>query len=97
LSTSTYRRRSQLARELPRGFAIETGGDFVGRDVWNFVQDGVGAGITHDWKIRVDKPLLRYFSFWFEPIFAANHRWAMAHGEQSLRAELARCCASGKS
>jgi hypothetical protein len=26
-----------------------------------------------------------------------DHRWAMAHGEQSLGAELARRCASGES
>ena len=30
-----------------------------------------------------------------KPIFAANHRWAMARGEQSLRLELARRLAAG--
>jgi hypothetical protein len=34
--------------------------------------------------------LLRYLSFVFKPLFAANHRWAMAQGERSLRAEMAR-------
>lgn len=45
--------------------------------------------ITYDWRIRADKPLLRYLSFAMRPIFAANHRWAMAKGEESLRLELA--------
>jgi hypothetical protein len=26
----------------------------------------------------------------FKPIFSANHRWAMARGEESLRRELSR-------
>jgi len=30
--------------------------------------------ITYDWRIRADKPLLRYLSFVFKPIFSANHR-----------------------
>jgi len=34
--------------------------------------------------------MLRYGSFVFKPIFAANHRWAMAKGEESLRLELER-------
>jgi hypothetical protein len=74
----------------PHGFSIEAWGDFVGRGVWDFVQDGDFVDITYDWKIRAEKPLLRYFSFIFKPVFAANHRWAMAQGETSLRAEIAR-------
>ena len=74
----------------PHGFAIEAWGDFVGRGIWTFEQDGAWAVITYDWKIQADKPLLRYLSFLFKPIFAANHRWAMARGEESLRLELAR-------
>jgi hypothetical protein len=46
--------------------------------------------VTGDWDIRADKPLLRYLSFLFKPIFSANHRWAMARGEESLRLELGR-------
>ena len=46
--------------------------------------------LTFDWKIRGDKLLLRYLSFLLKPIFAANHRWAMAKGEESLKLELAR-------
>jgi hypothetical protein len=83
----TYRVTGMI---FPAGFSFDASGDFVGRGVWTFEQDGDWVDITFDWKIRADKPLLRYLSFLFKPIFAANHRWAMAQGEKSLRAELAR-------
>ena len=46
--------------------------------------------VTYDWRIRADNPLLRALSFVLRPLFAWNHRWAMARGEESLRAELVR-------
>ena len=46
--------------------------------------------ITYDWRIRADKALLKYLSFMFKPMFSANHRWAMAKGEESLKLELLR-------
>lgn len=74
----------------PYGFTLEAWGDFVGRGIWRYEQVGEWVNIDYDWQIRADKPLLRYFSFLFKPIFSANHRWAMARGEESLRLELAR-------
>jgi len=74
----------------PRGFALVADGDFVGRGIWTLTQDGDMVDVVYDWKIRADKPLLRFFSFVMKPIFAANHRWAMARGEESLKLELAR-------
>jgi hypothetical protein len=74
----------------PNGFTLEAWGDFTGRGIWTFSQDGEWVDITYDWKIRADKPLLRDFSFIMKPIFSANHRWAMAKGLESLRLELAR-------
>lgn len=73
----------------PYGWTLEAWGDFVGHGIWTFEQDGVFVDATYDWKIRADKRLLRWFSFLLKPIFAANHRWAMAQGEESLRLELA--------
>jgi hypothetical protein len=74
----------------PYGSTIEASGDFVGRGIWTFEQDGQWVTATYDWRIRADKPLLRSLSELMKPIFAANHRWAMARGEESLRLELAR-------
>jgi hypothetical protein len=74
----------------PHGFTLQAWGDFVGRGVWTFEQDGPWVDITYDWKIQADKPLLRYFSFLFKPVFSVNHHWAMRKGEESLNLELAR-------
>jgi hypothetical protein len=48
------------------------------------------VNVTYDWRVKAEKPLLRYISFLLKPVFAANHRWAMRQGEQSLQRELAR-------
>jgi hypothetical protein len=77
-------------RHHPHGFSLEAWGDFVGGGVWTLTQDGGVADVVYDWRIRADKPLLRYLSFLFKPVFAANHRWAMARGEESLKLELRR-------
>jgi hypothetical protein len=73
----------------PYGSTLEATGDFVGRGIWTFEEDGSNVNISYDWKIRADKPILRYGSFLMKPIFAANHHWAMRKGEESLKLELA--------
>lgn len=87
----TLRWQSRITEDdCLRGFAIEARGDFVGTGRWSFEQDGAWVDIRYDWQIRAEKPLLRSLSLVLKPIFSANHRWAMAQGEKSLRAELAR-------
>jgi len=80
----------------PHGYSLEAWGDFDGTGVWTFQQNGSVVDIVYDWKIRAEKPLLRYLSFLFKPVFSANHRWAMARGEESLRAELGRRAGAGQ-
>ena len=74
----------------PHGFSLVACGDFEGRGVWTFEQDGPFVDIVYDWRISAEKPLLRNLSFLLKPLFEANHRWAMAQGEESLKLELAR-------
>lgn len=76
--------------DYPRGFTIVASGDFDGRGEWTFAQDGAFVDATYDWRLRAEKPLLRDLSFLLKPLFEANHRWAMAQGEESLHLELAR-------
>ena len=80
----------RVTENHPLGFTLVAWGDFVGRGIWTFAQDGESVNITYDWKISAEKPLLRYFSFIMKPLFAANHRWAMRKGEESLQLELQR-------
>jgi len=79
-----------IESNYPRGFTLIASGDFDGRGEWTFEQDGAFVDITYDWRLRAEKPLLRNLSFLLKPLFEANHRWAMARGEESLKLELAR-------
>jgi uncharacterized protein YndB with AHSA1/START domain len=74
----------------PTGFRLVAHGDFEGTGVWTLTQSGDFVDVVYDWRIKAEKPLLRYGSFALRPFFAANHRWAMARGEESLAAELER-------
>ncbi|HYM83306.1 MAG TPA: SRPBCC family protein [Candidatus Dormibacteraeota bacterium] len=100
----TLRWRFEVTEVAPDGFTIVATGDFDGRGIWTLRPDPVGgdAGsgeawtlVEYDWRIRAEKPLLRRLSFLMKPLFSANHRWAMARGEESLRLEVARRHAAG--
>jgi hypothetical protein len=75
---------------FPHGFRIEAWGDFVGTGIWTITQDGAWVNVVYEWNVSVQKELLKRLSFVLRPIFEANHRWAMAKGEESLRLELLR-------
>jgi uncharacterized protein YndB with AHSA1/START domain len=80
----------------PRGFTLRAHGDFEGTGVWSFRQDGQTVEMTYDWRIDAEKPLLKALTPVLKPIFSANHRWAMARGEESLKLELRRRHARSK-
>ena len=73
-----------------RGFALTAEGDLNGTGRWTFEKDGPETVITYDWRVSTAKPLLRRLSWLLKPVFAANHRWAMARGQESLALELRR-------
>lgn len=79
-----------VEERYPYGSTIEAHGDFVGRGIWTFSQDGDFVDATYDWRIRAEKPLLKLLTPVLRPLFSWNHRWAMAQGEESLKKELAR-------
>lgn len=74
----------------PNGMTIAASGDFDGRGVWTFEQDGAFVTMRYDWRLQVEKPGVKQLSFLLKGVFEANHRWAMAQGEKSLKLELAR-------
>jgi hypothetical protein len=79
------------ATDSPNGFSLEAIGDFVGQGVWTFQATADGnCEVVYDWKIKVEKPILKLFTPILRPIFSANHLWAMRMGEISLRLELSR-------
>jgi hypothetical protein len=79
-----------LESRRPYGFTIGAEGDLTGRGIWTLKPDGIWTAVTFDWTVRADKPMLRWLSPLLRPLFAANHGWAMARGEESLRLEIAR-------
>lgn len=72
------------------GFAVSATGDLEGEGRWTFRQDASDVEIVYDWRVHATKPLLRRLDWLFRPAFEANHRWAMARGEESLKLELRR-------
>jgi len=76
--------------DSPDGFKLVAEGDFVGTGTWTLREDGEFVDVTYDWRIAATKPLLRIGTPVLRPLFAANHRWAMARGEESLELELRR-------
>ena len=74
----------------PRGFSIEATGDLAGEGRWTFEESGAWTVVSYDWRVRAEKPLLRVLSPLLRPVLAANHRWAMRRGEESLALELLR-------
>jgi len=79
-----------IETRYPYGYSLTATGDFEGRGIWTFAQDAAFVDIIYDWQLSAEKPLLRTLSPVLKPIFQANHRWAMAQGEASLKLELAR-------
>jgi hypothetical protein len=83
----------ELEQHWPHGATIEAWGDLAGVGTWTLVQDGPDVLATYDWRVRAEKPWLRRLSPLLAPLFAWNHRWAMAKGEAGLRRELERLSA----
>jgi len=79
-----------VARDLPHSLTLDTTGDFVGRAVWTFAQDGPLVNVGCEWQFRAEKRLLRYLSPLLKPLFRLNHLWAMDRGLASLKLELRR-------
>jgi hypothetical protein len=73
-----------------KGSALSAVGDLVGAGRWTFAQDGPEVVIDYDWQVAATKPVIARLSWLLRPVFAANHDWAMARGEESLALELRR-------
>ncbi len=74
----------------PKTWTLESDGELIGRGIWTLAPDGEDTHVIYDWKVRAAKPLLQRFSWLLRPLFAWNHSWVMAKGEQSLKLELER-------
>ncbi|MDQ5829860.1 MAG: hypothetical protein M3324_08395 [Actinomycetota bacterium] len=64
---------------------VRTVGDFVG--VWRATlsSEPGGTRVDIDWRVVVEKPLIRSLSPFLKPLFAWNHSWTTPRGEAGLR------------
>lgn len=74
----------------PHTIEINATGDFVGSGKWSLSPEGNETFVSFDWRLRADKPLLKWLSPIFKPVFRWNHHWAMARGYESLCREIQR-------
>ena len=77
-----------IENEAPQRWVIAASGDLEGRGEWKLRQDGDSVEIAYDWRVKAKRPILRLLSPILAPLFAWNHRWAMAKGEKGLRREI---------
>jgi uncharacterized protein YndB with AHSA1/START domain len=63
-------------------------GDFDGEGVWTLTPLPEGTLAVLEWRVEVRKPLLRRLTPLLRPVFAWNHRWAMARGRERIVAAL---------
>ncbi|KKC48316.1 MULTISPECIES: SRPBCC family protein [unclassified Paenibacillus] len=80
----------KTGEQAPHSISLKGTGDLTGHGTWTFQQDGDYVNARFDWYVTADKPLLRYLSPIFKPLFRANHYWAMDRGKESLERELER-------
>jgi hypothetical protein len=79
-----------LEKTFPQRRVFRASGEFEGYGIWTFRQNGSFVDAEYRWEVVADKPLLRYLSFLFRPLFAFNHNWSMTRGLESIRLELMR-------
>lgn len=70
-------------RHLQR-YVLVASGDLAGIATWTIAQTAAGVRVRLEWRVRANKPLVRWLAFLFRPLFASNHRWAMARGQETL-------------
>jgi Polyketide cyclase / dehydrase and lipid transport len=81
----------------PTRIAMLTTGNMAARGLWLLEEEGGITDVMFEWRLTARKPLLRFVSTLFrplfKPLFRANHRWAMEQGRRGLEKELGRLVA----
>lgn len=69
----------------PQLIRADASGDLCGQGVWRLASDGDATAVEYTWRVRLDKPWMRWFAPLLRPVFAWNHNAVMAAGESGLR------------
>ncbi len=70
--------------EEPFHLGLSVEGDLSGSGLWTLSAIPEGTDVTFEWRVRADKPIVRWLSPLLKPLFAWNHRWTMERGEAAL-------------
>ncbi len=69
---------------------IAASGDLIGAGTWSLQPAGDRLTVVeYRWRVRLDKPWMRWLAPLLRPAFAWNHHAVMAAGERGLRRYLA--------
>jgi uncharacterized protein YndB with AHSA1/START domain len=88
-----YRLRWELTcveATAPSRLVSRIEGDFVGEGIWTISPAERGTRAALEWNVEVRKSLVRHLTPVLRPLFAWNHRWAIARGLESITALAAR-------
>ena len=81
----TLRTTSELvAYNPPNSFAVKVVGDLTGSGQWTLTPRDGKVHVRFDWTVFADRPLLRYLTPIFRPIFRYNHNWSVKRAIEGL-------------
>ncbi len=78
-------------------FTVSVWGDFEGRMDCEITEDGPFCEIRFDWRVWVNKWIVRRLSWVLKLLFYSNHIWVMTKGRKSIHRELEKLRARGHS
>jgi hypothetical protein len=79
----------EVAIDKPQSMSLRARGDLEGYGEWRLRQEGDWTDAQYDWTVIVTKRWMVALAPLLEPVFVANHRWAMRRGLEGLERELA--------
>jgi hypothetical protein len=80
--TLTWRVEMTEVQHLRRYVQVASG-DLAGIATWTIEPVVAGVRVRLEWQVRANKPIIRWLAFLLRPLFARNHRWAMARGAEA--------------
>lgn len=76
--------------QVANGSTISSLGDLIGTGIWRLAERDGGVDVEYEWRVRLEKPLLKLVSPIARPFLANNHEWSMRRGYEGLCAEVVR-------
>lgn len=79
-----------VEQRYPNGSTLTSTGDLIGTGIWRLAERDGGVDVEYEWRVRLEKPLLRFMSPLVRPFLVNNHEWSMQRGQEGLHREILR-------